>query len=200
MGVAITGCPVEEIEAFARLVGETKRTFFRSATASRARATARSTCMRLVHSGGDRRLAARGRRRVPQQRRIYHWNKTLIEGLDVRDPSVRMLDQSRIGAILTGDREAWGGPPCQALLIQNTNPVSVAPEQDKVKQGFAREDLFVCVHEQFMTETARMADIVLPATMFLEHDDIYQGGGHQYIISSARSWSSRRANAAPTTR
>ena len=68
-----------------------------------------------------------------------------------------------------------------ALLIQNTNPVSVAPEQDKVKRGFAREDLFVCVHEQFMTETARMADVVLPATMFMEHDDIYQGGGHQYI-------------------
>jgi anaerobic selenocysteine-containing dehydrogenase len=69
-----------------------------------------------------------------------------------------------------------------ALLIQNTNPVSVAPDQEVVKRGFAREDLFVCVHEQFMTETARMADVVLPATMFLEHDDVYQGGGHQYIL------------------
>ena len=68
------------------------------------------------------------------------------------------------------------------MLIQNTNPVSVAPEQRKVKRGFAREDLFVCVHEQFMTETAKMADVVLPATMFLEHDDVYQGGGHQYIM------------------
>jgi anaerobic selenocysteine-containing dehydrogenase len=51
-----------------------------------------------------------------------------------------------------------------------------------VKRGFAREDLFVCVHEQFMTETAQMADVVLPATTFLEHDDLYRGGGHQYII------------------
>jgi anaerobic selenocysteine-containing dehydrogenase len=51
-----------------------------------------------------------------------------------------------------------------------------------VKAGFAREDLFVCVHEQFMTATAEMADVVLPATMFLEHDDIYQGGGHQHIL------------------
>ena len=67
------------------------------------------------------------------------------------------------------------------MLIQNTNPMTVAPEQALVRQGFAREDLFVAVHEQFMTETAMMADIVLPATMFMEHDDLYYGGGHQHI-------------------
>ena len=72
------------------------------------------------------------------------------------------------------------------MLIQNTNPMTVAPEQALVRQGFARQDLFVAVHEQFMTETAQMADLVLPATMFMEHDDLYYGGGHQHISVGAK--------------
>jgi anaerobic selenocysteine-containing dehydrogenase len=180
---SITGCEAETIEAFAALIGATKRAYFRLGYGfSRSRNGAvnmhAASCIPAItgawlHEGGGA---------FHNNGAIYHWNKTMIEGLDMRDQSVRMLDQSRIGAILCGDREALAGsPPVKALLIQNTNPISVAPDQERVKRGFAREDLFVCVHEQFMTETALAADIVLPATMFLEHDDIYQGGGHQYI-------------------
>jgi anaerobic selenocysteine-containing dehydrogenase len=185
---AITGCPEDTIEQFARLVGETPRTYFRLGYGfSRSRNGASNmhaaSCIAAVtgawkYEGGGA---------FHNNGAIYHWDKTLIEGLDAVDPAIRALDQSRIGPILCGDPDAlMNGPPVTALLIQNTNPVSVAPEQARVKQGFAREDLFVCVHEHFMTETARAADLVLPATMFMEHDDIYQGGGHQYILAGPK--------------
>ncbi len=179
----ITGCDAAVIEAFARLVGERRRAYFRLGYGfSRSRNGAvnmhAASCIAAV--AGAWRYEGGGA--FHNNGAIYHWNKTMIEGLDVVDPAIRVLDQSRIGAILTGDREALAeGGPVAALLIQNTNPMSVAPDQEVVKRGFAREDLFVCVHEQFMTETARVADVVLPATTFLEHDDVYQGGGHQYI-------------------
>ena len=113
---------------------------------------------------------------------ILKLNTELLEGTQLRDPRIRHLDHSRIGPVLTGDEDAlYGGPPVTAMLIQNTNPANVAPEQRLVKQGFLRDDLFTCVHEQFMTDTAKLADVVLPATMFLEHDDIYKGGGNQHI-------------------
>ncbi len=181
---AITGTPVETIEAFATLIGERKRAYFRLGYGfARSRNGAANmhaaSCIPAVT--GAWQLEGGGAFHINSD--IYKLDMTVIEGRDKFDRSVRMLDQSRIGAILTGDKDALqGGGPVNALIIQNTNPVSVAPDQNKVKQGFARQDLFTCVHEQFMTETAAMADLVLPATTFLEHDDVYRGGGHQYII------------------
>ncbi len=181
---AITGLSVEEIEAFAHLVGTTKKTFFRlgygfarqrngavnmHAAASIAAVTG---CWQYEGGGAFHNNGA-----------IYRLDKGLLEGDSLRDPAIRHLDQSQIGRVLTGDAEALRhGPPVTALFIQNTNPANVAPEQRLVKRGFLRDDLFACVHEQFMTDTAALADVVLPATMFMEHDDIYKGGGHQYLM------------------
>ncbi len=180
---AISGVPAAQIRDFARLFGRTKRSYVRLGFGfSRQRNGAvnvhAALCLAAVtgawqHKGGGAFFSNKG---------IYGLDVTMIEGLDVLDRTVRVLDQSRIGPVLTGDRQDLGsGPPVTALLIQNTNPMVVAPDQNKVRAGFSREDLFVCVHEQFLTETALVADIVLPATTFLEHNDIYRGGGHQFL-------------------
>lgn len=180
---AITGLTVEKIEDFARLVGKTKRTFFRLGYGFARQRNGSvnmhaASCIAVVTGAWQ----YEGGGAFFNNGSLFHWDKKAIEADALTDPSVRVLDQSQIGRILTNDPEALrNGPPVTAMLIQNTNPVSVAPEQELVKRGFSREDLFVCVHEQFMTETALVADIVLPATTFVEHDDLYSAGGQQTI-------------------
>ena len=180
---AICGVPVEEIEAFARTVGQTKRAFFRLGygfTRSRNGAAQMHAALCIPAVTGAWKYEGGGA--FFNNYAIWKFDESIIEGHDAIDHSTRVLDQSKIGRILTGDAAALrNGPPVKAMLIQNTNPMTVAPEQALVRQGFARDDLFVAVHEQFMTETAQMADLVLPATMFMEHDDLYYGGGHQHI-------------------
>jgi anaerobic selenocysteine-containing dehydrogenase len=89
----------------------------------------------------------------------------------------RMVNMSTIGdALLQAD------PPIEALIVYNSNPVAVAPESPKVVKGFQREDLFTVVLEHFMTDTADLADYVLPATTQLEHLDVHTSYGHTDVL------------------
>ena len=177
---AITGLSAEAIVEFARLYGRSKASFIRAHhgfSRSRNGAANMHAVVSLAavtgawqHRGGGALYGHTG---------IYPIDRGLIEGTEMADTSVRDLDQSRLGAILMGDADALkGGAPVTAMLVQNTNPAMVCPDLHQVHAGLAREDLFLCVHEQFMTETAAFADIVLPATCFLEHDDFYTASGH----------------------
>lgn len=181
---SITGLSVDEIEAFAKLVGETKKIYFRLGygfTRSRNGAVSMHAALSLATVLGSWQYEGGGA--FHSNNDIFKLNKAELMGTAFVDPDIRMLDQSQIGRVLTGDAEALRHRgPVTAMLIQNTNPINVAPEQRLVKQGFLRDDLFVAVHEHFMTETAELADLVLPATMFVEHDDLYRGGGQSHVL------------------
>ncbi len=179
----ITGVPVEDILAFARLYGSTPKSFMRVGygfTRSRNGPAAMHAVSCLPAATGSWRHKGGGA--LYTNRSIFGVDQSMVMALDRFDRSVRELDMCQIGRILARDEVALkGGPPVTAMLTQNVNPADVAPESNLVRDGLRRDDLFLCVHEQFMTETAKFADILLPATTFLECDDLYQGGGHIYL-------------------
>lgn len=179
----ICGVPVSQIKQLADWYGSTKASYIRLGIGfSRSRNGAVNvhavSCLPAItgawkYRGGGALLSTGA---------SFHFDNTRLLGLDQPRAGARILDMSRIGAALCGDQDALQhGPPVKAMLFQNTNPMLVAPDLNKVRQGLMREDLFVCVHEQFMTETAEMADVVIPATTFVEHDDIYRSYGQTFI-------------------
>ncbi|MEM5313905.1 molybdopterin oxidoreductase family protein [Paraburkholderia sp. JHI869] len=106
----------------------------------------------------------------------------LIPGWPQHQP--RIVNMNQIGDALTHAGDAAFGPKVEAIVVYNSNPVAVAPESAKVAAGFAREDLFTIVLEQFQTDTADYADLLLPATTQLEHLDVHKSYGHTYVMAN----------------
>jgi anaerobic selenocysteine-containing dehydrogenase len=112
----------------------------------------------------------------------FELNRAALERPDLQWKSAlgreaRVVNMTRLGHALVELNQ----PRVTALMVYNSNPAAIAPHQNKVVAGLGREDLFTVVLEQFQTDTADYADIVLPVTTFLEHTDLYLAYGHYYL-------------------
>lgn len=105
------------------------------------------------------------------------WDERSIGHADECPPTPRTVSMNRLGATLLGEAD----PPIMSLFVFAANPVTSTPNSAKVIEGLLRDDLFTVVHELFMTDTARYADIVLPATSQLEHLDLHKAYGHRNL-------------------
>jgi len=110
----------------------------------------------------------------------YPIDQHALERPDLIRGKPRTINMTAIGDALLDARD----PPIRAIYVYNSNPVAVAPHSSKVRGGFARDDLFVVVHEIFQTDTADFADILLPATTQLEHIDVHSSYGHLYALAN----------------
>jgi anaerobic selenocysteine-containing dehydrogenase len=160
---AVTGIPADDIRRLAREYATTQPSVIRIGVAIERNAgggqTVRATACLPALVGAWRRIGG-GMLQLPIWAFPVNWGGLMRP--DLITPGTRVLNQWRLGAALTGEEAL--DPPIRSLVVYNANPAIVAPEQDKVVRGLAREDLFTVVSEQFLTDTARYADIVLPAT------------------------------------
>ncbi|MEM1333141.1 MAG: molybdopterin-dependent oxidoreductase, partial [Actinomycetota bacterium] len=118
-------------------------------------------------------------------RSVGYWTEGQIDWDALQLPSPgprRQVNMNRLGEVLSGTHlGAELEPPIHALVVWNVNPAVTIPNADLIQRGLGRDDLFTVVHEQFLTDTARSADIVLPATTQLEADDVVFPWGHLWV-------------------
>ena len=186
---AITGIAAADVERLAHLYGTTSPAVIRlnygvqrsdnGGAAVRAITMLPALTGAWKHYGGGLQLSTSG---------AFDWDRNALERPDLMLASplarpARVVNMSALGEALTELRD----PAVHALFVYNSNPAAVAPDQSSVLRGLARTDLFTVVHEQFFTDTADYADIVLPATTFLEHRDIQGAYGHYYVQLSEQA-------------
>jgi molybdopterin guanine dinucleotide-containing S/N-oxide reductase-like protein len=189
---ALTGMTASEVEQFAREYATTRPTALRlnygvqrgefGGTAVRAIAMLPALTGAWKYRGGGGSLSTSG---------AFKWDDHAVRRPDLALASplgreARWVNMSALGHALTElgwnqDTKDEDGPAVHALFVYNSNPGAVAPNQNAVRRGLARPDLFTVVHEQFFNDTTDYADYVLPATTFLEHTDIQGAYGHYFV-------------------
>lgn len=199
---AWTGMTAAEVEQLAREYATTRpaalRLNYGVQRAEHGGATVRAIAMLPAitgawkHRGGGAVLSTSGG---------FEWNERAVRRPDLQWASplgreARIVNMSALGEALTelgnreqgtGSKEQGNEPRVHALFVYNSNPGAVAPNQNAVRRGLAREDLFTVVHDLFFTDTTDYADYVLPATTFLEHTDIQGAYGHYFVQLSQQA-------------
>lgn len=173
----ITGVPAERIVRLAREYGRTTPSFIRIGNGLQHHDNGGMivrTIACLPALTGQWKVRGGG---ALKENGVSAVDKAKLERPDLLpDPGVRTINMIRLGdALLHAD------PPIRFLFVYNANPARVAPAQEKVLRGLAREDLFTVVHDLFITDTARFADLVLPATSHFENLDVYKSYWHLYL-------------------
>ena len=181
---AICRLPVETIERLGTLYGTTRPSFIRlnyglqrhagGGSAVRAISVLPAVTGAWNDVGGGAQLSSSG---------TFSFDTAKLTRADLVPPGTRTVNMIHLGDALTGDLE----PPVRALIVYNSNPAAVAPERQKVRAGLRREDLFTVVLEHFQTDTADYADVLLPATTQLEHEDLHRAYGHLYVMFNSRA-------------
>jgi anaerobic selenocysteine-containing dehydrogenase len=176
--------PVETIEHLGRRYASTRPSFIRlnyglqrhagGGSAVRAISLLPTLTGDWDLAGGGMQLSTSG---------TFALNSARLERRDLQPPGLRTINMTRLGEALT----ATDDPPVKALIVYNSNPASVAPDRVRVLEGLHREDLFTVVLEHFQTDTADYADVLLPATTQLEHEDLHKTYGHLYVMLNARA-------------
>jgi anaerobic selenocysteine-containing dehydrogenase len=180
----ITGLPVADLERLAREYACARQLFAGPALirlnygvqrhGGGAMAVRTITCLPALT--GDWRYPGAGA--FLSTSKAYGFDDTALTRPDLIPPGTRVVNMVQLADALLGHLE---GPPIRALFVYNANPATVCPDQNRVRAGLAREDLFTVVHDLFLTDTAAYADIVLPATSQLEHFDLHGSYGHLYV-------------------
>ena len=174
----ICGVSVNRMTEFAHAYATSKAPFIRLGSGLSRYGNGAMTCRAInalpavvgawQYPGGGLLSRARGSKFI---------GKDVMQQAHVHAPAKRLMPMIKLGEMLTNPEEVG----VHSLYVFSSNPAITAPNQNVVRKGLMRNDLFTIVHERFFTDTCKYADIILPATTSVEHDDIYNSYGHYTI-------------------